>query len=310
MSILNKLDCVAGGANTGYGDCFIDPKFIAGGILVPPDKVYTAEQLADKDTFLAALQADILADVAERIYPLAKFAGVTDNTETPTLQTLGYGGLAVTREGLYNLSFQFIQGGLCLSKSLRKFNSSNKTIIVWDADGVMYGWKSGTGFRGIPLELFYQNPFRVADGTNVTNYTLQVAFKPYYLNDEPGFVKIGLGDLEALKGLQDIVLSETTGSNLPILKLKANTGCNSYDLFDLYEDELAEEALWVASNQSDGSEVAVTSVAKDTALKAWTVTLDAADIDVSGTVIVTLVSPEELNTAGISGYEALKLSVQ
>lgn len=310
MSVLNNKNCAAGGGNTGYGDCFIDLKNIVGGFLVPSDREYDATETESAATLLAAIQADILAAAADRVYPLAQFEALTDNTEDPTIQTLGYGGLAVTREGLYNLTFQFIQGGLCLSKSLRKFNSSNKSVLLFDAAGVLVGWKSGTVLKGIPLDMFYQRPFRLNDGTNVTNYSTQLVFKPQYLNDLIGFVEMSIGDLSALRGLQDIVLYETTGSNLPVLKIKAKTGCAGTDLYDLFSTELASSSLWTAQNE-DGETIAITSVVVDAGLKAWTVTVDGTDPNypVSGPVIISLAAPTVLAAAGIEGYEGLILSV-
>lgn len=310
MSILNSKNCAVGGGNTGYGDCFVDLKNIVGGILVPAGREYTPDETASAATMLAAIQADILAAATSRAYPLASFEGLTDNTEDPTIQTLGYGGLAVTREGLYNLTLQFIQGGLCLSKSLRKFNSSNRSVLLFDASGLLVGWKSGTNLKGIPLDMFYQRPFRLNDGTNVTNYSTQLVFKPQYLNDLIGFIEMSIGDLSALRGLQDIVLSETTGSNLPILKIKAKTGCAGTDLYDLFSTELADADLWTARNL-DGEEIAITSVVVDAGLKAWTVTVDSADPNypVSGPVIISLAPPTDLAAEGIDGYEGLTLTV-
>jgi hypothetical protein len=311
MSILNIANCAVGGGNTGFGDCFKDLKNIVGGLLVPAGFELSAADLASPATVLAAIQAAILATAsADRVYPLASFEGLTDNTEDPTIQTLGYGGLAVTREGLYNLTFQFVQGGLCLSKSLRKFNSSTRSVLLFDSAGLLVGWKSGSVLKGIPLDMFYQRPFRMNDGTNVTNYSTQLVFKPQYLNDLIGFVEMSIGDLATLRGLQDISLSETTGSNLPILKIKAKTGCAGTDLYDLFSADLADDALWTAKN-SDGEDIAITSVAVDAALKAWTVTVDSADPNypVSGPVIISLAPPADLATAGIEGYEGLTLSV-
>jgi len=307
MSILNQKDCLIAGGNTGFGDCFLDLKNIVGGILVPSDRAYSAAETESAATLLAAIQADISAVAADRVYPLGTFEALTDNSEAPTIQTLGYGGIAVTREGLYNLSFQFIQGGLCLSKSLRKFNGSNRSVLLFDANGLLVGWKSGTTLKGIPLDLFYQNPLKLNDGTNVTAYVLQIAFKPIYLNDSIGFVQMSLADLATLSGLQDIALSETTGSDLPILKIKAKTGCSGLDLYDTFSTELASVPLWVARNAANGASLTITSVVIDATLKAWTVTVDSPPV--SGSVTITLAAPTVLAAAGIEGYEALTLTV-
>jgi hypothetical protein len=306
MSILNKRDCAIAGANTGYGDCFINLQNIVGGILVPTGRVYTEAELASADTLLAAIEADILAAASLRAYPMGTYVGITDNTEAPTRQTFGYGGIATVKEGFYNLSFQFIEGGLCLSNSLRKFNSSNKAVILWDNNGVLAGWKVGTGLKGIPLEMFYQSAQKLNDGSNVTAYITDLVFQKPYLNELIGFVQMSIGDLNALRGLQNIVLYETTGSNLPILKIKAKTGCNGFDLYDTYSSELADDALWTAVNDN-GEPIAITSVVVDATLKAWTVTVDASDPNypTSGGVLIGLASALDLFNAGIEGFEGI-----
>ncbi len=298
--MLNTLDCTSQGGNTGFGDCFLDPKNMLGAIIVPLGREYTPAETATAATMLAALQADILAAPTDRAYPIGGFEALTDNTEAPVKQTLGYGSVAITREGLYDLSFQFVKGGLCLSKSLRKFNGRAKAILLYDANGVLYGWKSGANMKGIPLDLFYQNPFKLNDGSNVTAYVLELAFKPVYLNDSPAFIKMDLADLVALEGLQDIVLSETNGSDGPIYILKAKVGCDGEDLYDAYDDELNDADMWLAFD-ADGAPITVSTVTKNAGKKAWNVTTAQA------ATYITLVSAADLADAGIDGYEALKL---
>lgn len=308
MSILNQKNCDPAGGNTGYGDCFIDLKNIVGGLLVPNTREYTPAETASAATLLAAIQADIIAEAGSRVYPMGSYVAITDNSEAPVIQTFGYGGLAVTREGLYNLSFQFLNGGLCLSKSLRKFNGSNRSVLLFDATGLLVGWKSGANLKGIPLDMFYQNPLKLNDGSNVTIYMTQIAFKPIYLNDQVGFVEMNIAELSALTGLQDVVLSEVGASAEPNFIIKLRTGCNGFDLYDLYADELAYNTLWKAVNQ-EGETITITSVTKNADNKAWNVVIDGSDPDVSGPVILSLVSAAELAAAGIEGYESIPLSI-
>lgn len=309
MSILNQKNCSVGGGNTGYGDCFVDLKNIVGGFLVPSIAEFTPADLASAATMLAALQAAIIAAPASRIYPMGSYVGITDNSEAPVIQTFGYGGLAVTREGLYNLSFQFLNGGLCLSKSLRKFNGQNRSVLLFDANGLLVGWKSGANLKGIPLDMFYQNPLKLNDGSNVTMYVTQLAFKPIYLNDYIGFLEMNISDLAALTGLQDVVLSEVGASAEPNFIIQAITGCNGFNLFDTYAAELAYNTLWKAYNQ-EGEEITITSVTQNTSNKGWNVVIDGADPDVSGPVIISLQTPAVLAAAGIEGYDSIPLTIQ
>ncbi|MHB9057112.1 MAG: hypothetical protein ACYC2P_13360 [Paludibacteraceae bacterium] len=246
--------------------------------------------------------------MASRAYPLASFVAMTDNSEAPTKQTFGYGGVAIVREGLYDLSFQFLNGGVCLSKSLRKFNGQNRSVLLFDQNGLLVGWKSGVNLKGIPLDLFYQNPLKLNDGANVTSYMLELAFKPIYLNDYVGFMEMNISDLTALTGLQDIILTEAAGSSEPNYIIKLNTGCNGADLYDLFATEFTDLTLWKATNQ-EGEIITISSVTKNTDKKAWNVTINAADPDVSGPVILSLTTAALLSAAGIEGYESLPLTI-
>lgn len=310
MSILNVNNCNEAGKNTGYGDCVKDIKNIVGGFLVPSDFELTAQQMETPDSVIQALSDAILAAPASRIYPIANFEAITNNSTEPAVFTLGYGRPLTLNDGMYNWRLQFIDGGICLHKNLRKFNGTNRSILLIDADGSLIGWKSGSVLKGIPLKNFYALPFVPNDYANPTGYFVDIAMLPTYLNDSPGWVSLDLATLVGLHGLQNIVLSETSGSALPVLKIKANTGCAVTDLYDLYDDDLADANLWLATD-IDGNEITITSVVKDADLKAWTVTLDDADphYSVSGPIYLTLVNPATLAQAGIVGYEALTLTL-
>lgn len=309
MGVLNIKTCGVGG-NTGYGDCFLNPKNIAGGILVPSGREYTPSETASAAALLAAIQADILKDADDRAYPLAQFEAVANNSVEPAKFTLGYGRPITLNDGMYEWRFQFIDGGLCLTKSLRKFNGTNKSILLFDADGLLLGWKSGVNLKGIPLKNFYALPMVLNDYANPAGYHLDIAILPTYLNDLVGFVEMNIGDLSALRGLQNIVLVDTGNESLPSVSVKLLAGCKPVDLYDLYASEFEDELLWTAMNE-DGEPIAITSVTKDDATKAWIVLVDDQDANypVSGPVIIGLASPQNLADAGIIGYEGLSLTV-
>lgn len=308
--MLNVNNCNESGKNTGFGDCTKDFKNIVGGFLVPSNFALTAEQTATPESVIAALSAAILAAPASRIYPIANFEAVTNNSTEPAAFTLGYGRPLTLNDGMYSWRLQFIDGGICLLKNLRKFNGTNRSVLLIDAEGALIGWKSGTSLKGVPLKNFYALPFVPNDYANPTGYFVDIAMLPTYLNDAPGWVNMDLASLVSLKGLQNIVLSEATGSALPALKIKAKTGCAETDLYDLYADELSSVPLWVATD-ADGAIITITSVVKDDALKAWTVTLDDSDPDysVSGPIYLTLAPAAALAAQGIDGYEALTLTL-
>lgn len=303
--MLNQKICLAGGANTGFGDCTLNPKNLVGFILAPIGAKIVEADLADFGAFLAGKINSAIA--SERWYPVHGFETVTDNTEDVTIETLGYGGKAVVREGDYDLLFRWIKGGMCLQKALRKFNDSNMAVFLIDGDGMLFGTTVGTSMQAIPLVLFYAQPWRVNDGSTGTNYGVRIAFRPKPVNEDLAFLDVSaLGFiLSTFKGLQNISLVVLNPENAPITKVRALVGCSKKNLYEEYSTELAEVGLWKAYKQSDGSAIVVSTVAVDAALEAFTVTVASG----AESYYLELVDPEALMAGGVSGYESIRVLV-
>lgn len=306
MAEINKISCVKTGANVGFGDCVFNPLNIIGAFLVPKDFAITPANALALQTFLIAQAAN--PDANARIYPIHYFEQVTSNSESKTIQTLGYGGKAVAREGDYDWTFQFLQGGLCLLKSLRAFNGTGKAVLFYDAAGILFGWKVGDSLQGIPLVFFWADPWTPNDGSNAAIYNAQFVFKPRYINEQIGFMQTDF-PLETVEGLQTVALKELAGSARPVLKVGASVGCSGESIYDTYSAELAVVGAWIAS--INGVEINITSVAVDANLGGWTITVDVADPDyVAGSPLTIQLAPvDELVALGVSGFESNKLIV-
>jgi hypothetical protein len=306
MAEINKISCVTVGANVGFGDCVFNPLNIVGAFLVPKDFKITPANALALQTFLITEAAN--PDANARIFPIHGFEQVTSNSESKTIQTLGYGGKAVAREGDYDWMFQFLNGGLCLLKSLRAFNGVGKSVLFYDAAGVLFGWKVGDDLLGVPLVFFWADPWTPNDGSNATIYTCQFVFKPRYINEQIGFLQADF-PMETVEGLQTVALKELVGSARPVLKVGASVGCSGESLFDTYSAEIANVLAWDA--KIGGSDIAITSVAVDTNLGGWTVTIDVADPDyVAGSpLVLKLAAVDVLAGLGVSGYESTRLTI-
>lgn len=302
--ILNKLDCAINTGNTGVSDCALDIKALAGAILVPNSFEIPAT-VADAAAALALLQDAAKADVAaERIYPLPGVFNFTDNTEDATYQTGSTGVQTFVRDGKYDWTIQFTQGGYCLLQEIQKFNSSNKSLLFFDEAGVLFGTRSSTGgLKGIPLNVFHAAPWKANDGSNVAQYMYRVNFNPGYVNTGGlTFIKFGLGEIASLQGLLNIGLTQLAPRVAGLMEIGANVSCGGADLFDLYSVELADALLWKASTA--GKDVTITSVAANSNLRGWSVTMSTSDPDysASGDVLVSLAPPSALSAAGVDGY--------
>jgi hypothetical protein len=103
------------------------------------------------------------------------------------------------------------------------------------------------------------------------------------------------------------MLKAVDPENAPVVKIKAVTGCDRRDLFDTYEAELEDPALWKAYTRS-GVEYPVTSVVADPASLAWVVTVDPGAEPLE-TYYVELVNPMLLSEAGVEGFESRRVMI-
>lgn len=318
MALLNTIACATDVKNTGFGTCVVDPKKIVGAIEIPRGKVFTPAELADFPATIKALIA--AASKTDRAFPVGGFQAVTDNSEEPVFQTLGYGTPAPVRDGNYVWIFQYLKGGICLSNALRSRNGGAAgDFLFYDDQGLIIGTRvetstAGTfGLGGVPVDVFYAYPWKVNDGTNVTSYRVQFVFQPFYINEGLGFIKEPGFNPATLMGLQNINLVQQGASAAGVSQIKALTGCAQTNLFSQFQTELTSAALWKAYNLLNGNEIAITSVTANVGLEAFTVTLDTADPDYPASatdkVRIQLVDTAALAAADIVGYEGIPVTV-
>lgn len=306
------MNCDAAQGNTGVSECPVDVKLLSFIIKVPNNFELTEAQLATKETALAALIAAVNADnSALRAYPFPEQVTFTDNSTDPTFQTFGSGSLAPANDGVYDWMFQFTKGALCLSNQLRKFNAStNQKFLVVDLQGNLYGTKVGTSLKGIPSHYIYTDKLKAATYTEVAVYAYRVNFMPRYFNENIAFINLGYAELASIEGIKNVNISLAAARAANVIKVRLTTGCSGIDLYDEYSAEFASapENFVVTRN---GAAITLTSVAVDANLKAFTLTLDAADpdYDAAGPFSVTLAPISVLTAAGITGYEGLSLTV-
>jgi hypothetical protein len=307
MAELNNLACASNVANVGFGTCYLDLKQIVGAIIVPNGYELTSIELA-------SLQASLVADSKaanklSRIYPIHKIVGVTANTEEKTVQTFSTGAKAVVREGKYDWTFQFVEGGLCLSNALRSFNSNGAwSILFYDEKYVLFGRKGSTAgsLYGIPTNYLWAQPFTPNDGSNTAIYAVNVVFNPEYINEQLGYVQ-ATSTIEDVKGLQDVNITvnswvEATGvGNVTVM-----TDCGT-NLGEVYPTELVDADVWIANNASTGAAITVSTRAYVSSTKTFNITVDTADSDFpTGTqgVLLNVAANSVLEANGIVGFES------
>jgi hypothetical protein len=113
-----------------------------------------------------------------------------------------------------------------------------------------------------------------------------------------------------LVSIVDVQLEEVAAASGLAFKIGAKTKYAGTDIFESYADSLAVVGAWKITKVSDGSSVSVSSVAKDTTNKCWTVT--AAAGPTSGTELkIELQDPTTLAglTTAVEGIESVYVKV-
>lgn len=308
-TIFNSYDCTTFRKNTGFGDCFADPKLILGGFLVPKNFRLAGADLASKEAAITALRAAAVADSkGQRIFPVHGFKNPQDNTDETTKQTFSDGSEAVVREGLMKWMFQITTGGLCVHRSLRTHNQNGGYFIFYDADFTLYGWAKNPGeIWGVPCNYLWTQPWRMNDGSNVTNYMIEMAFAPRFVNEGVGYARLE-ATIEGIQGLQDVSLTQLSFNAITgVAEISAQTECSAVNMAELYGAELSNAAAWNVINGSTGEPVAIDAVAVTGGTdKRFQLTLDTNDADYpsNGTVLVSLAAVSTLDGLGVEGFES------
>lgn len=306
MGVKNVLtSCLADSGNTGFGQCFTDIGMPRGLLFVPKGAVYSTSDVA---TLKAAIEAAILADTAKnRIFPLNNVVNVTDSTEAPVVQTFNTGAKSVVRNGFYDLTLQWENGGFCVLYALLKAQGQNKPFLIYTDKGLLIGTDAGTvnvpeQFKGINPNLVYANMFKFSDGTKVAEYSVNVNFEPTQINQGIAFVDFnndgGLAYLEGLNGLQNVTLNQAAAPGAAAFSIGARTACGSVDLFEDFDDALAVPGAWVAKNSATGAILTISGVTKGAGFWVLTVTTPSVNVDIS------MAGPTELAALDVVGYES------
>jgi hypothetical protein len=272
MATLNKPLCATNYGNTGVGECFVDLDKIIGAIQVPPNF-----QIAQSDVagLLAFFETKIHAAIGTRVFPYPKLTNITDNTEDITINTTDYGDKIYVKDGFYDWTFRYLNGGVQLHQELAKNGGANKNFLFFDKNSVLIGYKSGAYLKGIPVDQFRVLPWRPNTGAESALFNMRFIIDPIYLNGgNLGFLKVDFNLLD-LTGLQDVELTIIDqAANVATVKVRSKI--SDVDLYSTYKTNLLETTAWRLF-KSDGSASSITNVADNAADEAFDVTGNYAD---------------------------------
>lgn len=305
---LNSVKCTTAFANTGFGKCTFTPREIVAALLVSSSFVITE---ADTENLQSFLEDAIKNPVrSERANLVPGFVAFTDSSDEVVREQLGYGGTATLRDGNYNWTFRFVDGGLCLLSSLQAFNGQRPNVIFIDAAGNFIGTKRNGGLAGIPVEDYWANKWVPSDGSSASaNLSVYFSFRPETINQMLSFIQtanIDGFDLASLQGIQDLVLvAGAATASSAVISVADKCSGSVEDFGDLYGADLANDSLWTAVGV-DGSVQTISAVAYNATTRVFTLTFDAPRTVDS---IVGLAPINDLENAGIVGFEGTTVRV-
>lgn len=273
--ILNLPNCATleTSFNTGTPLCDLKKKKIIGVIFADSGVYFTQAHRASTAAFLAELEAKTIATRGLRCYPLWNIRNFDDQTGEPTKG--GVGNLTtsqvVTADGIPAFNFGY-NGGELQHAVLAKVESGSYDVFLVDEAFTVYGTKSGSNMVGFSTEQIYVNPskFPVADFVNQYSFSITFASMIEY-KSQSAFIVTNSG-ITAKVGLINVQLTQlSAAANVHKIQAIADGGTNLEVLYGTAISALT----WTAKNVATGAAFTVTSVADDSTLDAYTVTLDS-----------------------------------
>lgn len=275
-----------------------------------------AADYANEETLFNKLvtNSKLSKSASNKVFVVNEMQDIADASEANTEGTLGLGFKAVLREGKPSYTIK-IFAGADLLKRLRTFNNQTVRVFEFDANGTIWGTKSGTSFVGFQCKFFFVGN-KLATGTNVeegiVTITLSILSTSEYF-DNPYWASLAGYNIEDVKPLIDVnmaLLSNVTNVHKITMKIPGSNLISDFNIGDDYGTTIATlDADFSAASSEDGA-LAITSITYDSTLKALTVTYDntAYTAITAGTITLTPPTPAQLDAADVVGIELLPVT--
>lgn len=304
--------CASSTANTGGIQCDIAPGIPVALMVWNDTKTITSITGTNFQPFLEA--GSLLSkSAAGKVFVFPIIQDVSDKSEGNKEGSLNQGFKTVLLEGKPAYEFK-VFAGQSLVPQLRKFNNQSLRTLILDANNRVWGVKSGANFIGAQAKIF-TGGLKFATGQNVEEgvVTISVSYlKASELNDDAAF-----GEITSSAGITGLIDAQVTYvSNIAnVYKIGVQIATaeigSTINLYDSYSTVLASSSLWTAKTGATyGTTLAITSVAIDAALSAWTVTFDSTAytaLAALSNIKLNLAAPSVLDAAGVDGIEGIEL---
>lgn len=271
---------------------------------------------ADVDTFFAKLvtNSKLSKSDSDKLFVINEAQEIADASEANKEGSLNLGFKTTLLEGRPAYKVKLFAGADLL-KRLRTFNNQTVRVLEYDANGVVWGTKSGTNFKGFQAKLFFAGN-KLATGQNVEEgvieMTISILSTSEYF-DNAYWMETGDNNIEDVVPLIDAQLEYVSHvSNVLKYSVKIN-GANLMENYDVLEDYGTEIAALAASFSAlsgagtPATALAITSMAISGGLLA--VTYDnTAYGTATGNIKLTPPTPAQLDAGDVVGIEILSVT--
>lgn len=251
-----------------------------------------------------------------KIFVINEMQEIADASEANTEATLGLGFKATLREGKPAYTIKIFAGSDLL-KRLRTFNNQTVRFLEYDANGTLWGTKSGTDFKGFQAKFFFVGN-KLATGQaveeGIVTITLSILSTSEYF-DNPYWASLSSYNIEDVKPLIDVPLayvSNVTNVHKISMKIPGSNLISPYNIFDDYGAAVAALSANFSALSGAGTPataLAITSIAVDNTLKVLTVTYDStAYSSATGNLKLIPPTPAQLDAGDVVGIELLSVT--
>lgn len=308
--------CSQSVANTGEIQCdksrgVLKKLFIFNGSVAAGDYV-------DEATLFATLVANSKLSKTDtnKLFPLNETQDIVDAAEANTEGTLGLGFKAILREGKPSYTVKFFAGADLL-KRLRTYNNQTIRVLEWDANGTLWGTKSGTTFVGFQAKLFFVGN-KLATGQAIEEGVVTMTIS--YLStseywDNPYWASLAGYNIEDIKALIDVPLgfvSAATNVHQISMQISDSNLISDFDIYDDYAVAIATLDVNFSALSGAGvptNALAITSVGTNGTLKTLVVTYDGTAYGLAtGNIKLIPPTPTQLDGADVTNIELVAVT--
>lgn len=291
---LDQLDCfLNNGGNTGQGDCGFTPGLLIGHIYGPKKKEFTANEVADADALLAALQAGAKDDTySDRLFVVKTYEEWNPEGEARQEHTSGGGIKRETRPASQQTGAT-VYGDKPYHTAVQKtLHNQQRTLGVLDVYKQGNGKYAVVGLKRVtsagdrtmgffPLANLVVSTYNYPNATTPGNFVVSTGYADAQQHDnEQRVMLFDSNPLEEIEGLVSAQIYATSSAATSIhVKIFDSYGI---DLRDKYETELEDVSAFKVYNDDPasanrGNEVTISTVDADAT--GWTLTIAATGTD-------------------------------